>query len=224
MQRNAFRSRARALADPLPPLFDEDGFIIDSSLWTEQLAPTIAAEEGIAELTATGCDIVHKHKGTLWATLTSRGTAAHGSKPELGDNAIMKLLPLLQALDTDFPEEDKFDHLAARPKARRGPNAFLTVQEGCDKFCAFCVVPYTRGAEVSRPAARVMAEARDLVVTLPTRAALLARDNAELVMLEPPFEIPEIELKMAWSPLLHHNPAHRWLRGVIAEVAQKVDA
>ena len=66
--------------------------------------------------------------------------------------------------------------------------------------------------------------AGDLVVTLPTRAALLARDNAELVMLEPPFEIPEIELKMAWSPLLHHNPAHRWLRGVIAEVAQKVDA
>ena len=53
MQRNAFRSRTRALANPLPPLFDEDGFIIDSSLWTEQLAPTIAAEEGIAELTAT---------------------------------------------------------------------------------------------------------------------------------------------------------------------------
>ncbi|WP_102107508.1 tRNA (N6-isopentenyl adenosine(37)-C2)-methylthiotransferase MiaB [Oceaniglobus roseus] len=68
-----------------------------------------------------------------------------------------------RALDTDFPEEDKFDHLAARPKARRAPSAFLTVQEGCDKFCAFCVVPYTRGAEVSRPAARILAEARDLV-------------------------------------------------------------
>ncbi len=68
-----------------------------------------------------------------------------------------------KALDTDFPEEDKFEHLAARPKAKRGPTAFLTVQEGCDKFCAFCVVPYTRGAEVSRPAARVMGEARDLV-------------------------------------------------------------
>jgi tRNA-2-methylthio-N6-dimethylallyladenosine synthase len=67
------------------------------------------------------------------------------------------------ALDTDFPEEDKFDRLAARPKAARGPTAFLTVQEGCDKFCAFCVVPYTRGAEVSRPAERVLAEARDLV-------------------------------------------------------------
>jgi len=45
----------------------------------------------------------------------------------------------------------------------RCPTAFLTVQEGCDKFCAFCVVPYTRGAEVSRPAERVMAEATDLV-------------------------------------------------------------
>ena len=48
-------------------------------------------------------------------------------------------------------------------RARRAPAAFLTVQEGCDKFCAFCVVPYTRGAEVSRPAARIEAEARELV-------------------------------------------------------------
>lgn len=69
----------------------------------------------------------------------------------------------IKALDTDFPEEDKFERLKSRPKARRGPTAFLTVQEGCDKFCAFCVVPYTRGAEVSRPASRVLDEARDLV-------------------------------------------------------------
>lgn len=68
-----------------------------------------------------------------------------------------------RALDTDFPEEDKFDYLAKRSKAKRGPTAFLTVQEGCDKFCAFCVVPYTRGAEVSRPADRVFSEAVDLV-------------------------------------------------------------
>ena len=68
-----------------------------------------------------------------------------------------------KALDTDFPEEDKFERLKARPKAKRGPTAFLTVQEGCDKFCAFCVVPYTRGAEVSRPAERILSEARDLV-------------------------------------------------------------
>ncbi len=69
----------------------------------------------------------------------------------------------IKALDTDFPAEDKFDHLTRRPKAARGPTAFLTVQEGCDKFCAFCVVPYTRGAEASRPAGRVLTEARDLV-------------------------------------------------------------
>jgi tRNA-2-methylthio-N6-dimethylallyladenosine synthase len=68
-----------------------------------------------------------------------------------------------KALDTDFPEEDKFEKLKSRPKAPRGPTAFLTVQEGCDKFCAFCVVPYTRGAEVSRPADRILTEARDLV-------------------------------------------------------------
>ncbi|MGA9253626.1 MAG: tRNA (N6-isopentenyl adenosine(37)-C2)-methylthiotransferase MiaB [Roseobacter sp.] len=68
-----------------------------------------------------------------------------------------------KALDTDFPEEDKFEEMKSRPKARRAPSAFLTVQEGCDKFCAFCVVPYTRGAEVSRPVTRVLDEARDLV-------------------------------------------------------------
>ena len=68
-----------------------------------------------------------------------------------------------KVLDTDFPEEDKFDHLPRGPKMRRAPAAFLTVQEGCDKFCAFCVVPYTRGAEVSRPVARILDEANDLV-------------------------------------------------------------
>ncbi len=65
-------------------------------------------------------------------------------------------------VETEFPAEDKFDHIGRGPKARRAPAAFLTVQEGCDKFCAFCVVPYTRGAEVSRPANKLLAEARDL--------------------------------------------------------------
>ncbi|WP_333683890.1 tRNA (N6-isopentenyl adenosine(37)-C2)-methylthiotransferase MiaB [Pontibaca methylaminivorans] len=68
-----------------------------------------------------------------------------------------------RAIDTDFPVEDKFTGLPPRPRASRGPTAFLTVQEGCDKFCAFCVVPYTRGAEASRPPERILAEARDLV-------------------------------------------------------------
>lgn len=82
-------------------------------------------------------------------------------------------------LDTDFPPEAKFDHLptvgdgddAAKPVEGRA--AFLTVQEGCDKFCTYCVVPYTRGAEFSRPVADVLSEAR----------ALAAKGAAEITLL-----------------------------------------
>ncbi|HTV90944.1 MAG TPA: tRNA (N6-isopentenyl adenosine(37)-C2)-methylthiotransferase MiaB [Stellaceae bacterium] len=65
-------------------------------------------------------------------------------------------------LDTDFPVEAKFDFLPA-PQPPPAVAAFLTVQEGCDKFCTFCVVPYTRGAEYSRPAADILAEAQHLL-------------------------------------------------------------
>jgi tRNA-2-methylthio-N6-dimethylallyladenosine synthase len=66
-----------------------------------------------------------------------------------------------KALDTDMPALSKFGALPAR--RRQGPSAFLTVQEGCDKFCTYCVVPYTRGAEISRPFAAIVDEARALV-------------------------------------------------------------
>ena len=70
-----------------------------------------------------------------------------------------------KVVDTEFPAEDKFAALPAASRAKtlaRGPAAFLTVQEGCDKFCTFCVVPYTRGAEMSRPVAQLVAEAERL--------------------------------------------------------------
>lgn len=68
-----------------------------------------------------------------------------------------------RVVDTEFPAVDKFDAL---PEVRQvdGPCAFLTIQEGCDKFCTFCVVPYTRGAEYSRPVHQIEAEARNLVL------------------------------------------------------------
>ncbi|MEY4055294.1 MAG: tRNA ((37)-C2)-methylthiotransferase MiaB [Pseudomonadota bacterium] len=66
-----------------------------------------------------------------------------------------------RAVDTEMPAETKFDALPARRKV--GPSAFLTVQEGCDKFCTYCVVPYTRGAEVSRPFSDLVDEAKRLV-------------------------------------------------------------
>ena len=69
-------------------------------------------------------------------------------------------------IETEFPTEDKFDHLVAPARAKvasRGISSFLTIQEGCDKFCTFCVVPYTRGAETSRPIAKIIDEARHLV-------------------------------------------------------------
>lgn len=86
----------------------------------------------------------------------------------VGPQAYHRLPELLRAqaggqkdiVDLDMPASPKFDHLPAR--VRRAPSAFLTVQEGCDKFCAFCVVPYTRGSEASRPLSAILAEAEML--------------------------------------------------------------
>ncbi|HEV8680949.1 MAG TPA: MiaB/RimO family radical SAM methylthiotransferase, partial [Stellaceae bacterium] len=85
------------------------------------------------------------------------GPQAYHRLPEMVARAAVE-----RVLDTSFPAEPKFDSLP-QTAATSPLSAFLTVQEGCDKFCTFCVVPYTRGAEYSRPAAAIIAEARRLV-------------------------------------------------------------
>ena len=79
-----------------------------------------------------------------------------------------------RAIDTDMPASPKFDHLPAR--RHQGASAFLTVQEGCDKFCTFCVVPYTRGGETSRPQADLVVEAEMLVAAGAVEITLIGQN------------------------------------------------
>jgi len=104
------------------------------------------------------------------------GPQTYHRLPELLLRALERdLVGGARVVDTDFPAEAKFDHLPEQ-SAGQGPAAFLSVQEGCDKFCTFCVVPYTRGAEFSRPAAAVLAEARRMVATGAVEITLLGQN------------------------------------------------
>jgi len=86
-----------------------------------------------------------------------------------------KRLPGAGVLDTEFPADSKFDHLPS-PQGVRAGSAFLSIQEGCDKFCTFCVVPYTRGAEYSRPVAAILTEASQLVAAGAVELTLLGQN------------------------------------------------
>ena len=101
------------------------------------------------------------------------GPQSYQSLPELVARASRaKGEPILM---TDFPVESKFDSLPGEA-APRGVSAFLTIQEGCDKFCSFCVVPYTRGAEYSRPPGYVLIEARRLALSGVRELTLLGQN------------------------------------------------
>ncbi|MCV0395052.1 MAG: tRNA (N6-isopentenyl adenosine(37)-C2)-methylthiotransferase MiaB [Rhizobiaceae bacterium] len=94
-------------------------------------------------------------------------------------DAVRKALAGEKVVETDYAVEDKFERLPdprAADVRRRGVSAFLTVQEGCDKFCTFCVVPYTRGAEVSRPVAQILAEAEKLAAAGVREITLLGQN------------------------------------------------
>jgi tRNA-2-methylthio-N6-dimethylallyladenosine synthase len=113
-------------------------------------APMIAVAGCVAQ--AEGAEIVARAKVDVVV-----GPQAYHNLPAL----VAQATAGTPALDTGMPAASKFGALPGR--RRVGPSAFLTVQEGCDKFCTYCVVPYTRGAEISRPFAAIVAEAQSLV-------------------------------------------------------------
>lgn len=108
-------------------------------------------------------------------------------------------------INTEFPEVSKFDHL---PKTRtpNGPSAFLSIQEGCDKFCAFCVVPYTRGAEYSRPAADILEEVRALLDSGAREIVLLGQNvnawNGDWSNIDQA-SLPPSDVQNGFAKLLH---------------------
>jgi tRNA-2-methylthio-N6-dimethylallyladenosine synthase len=131
-------------------VFSDIGRLRKDARIADRAAPMIAVAGCVAQ--AEGEEIVRRAKVDVVV-----GPQAYHNLPEL----VAQAAAGGSALDTDMPAIAKFGALPARRKT--GPSAFLTVQEGCDKFCTYCVVPYTRGAEVSRPFDAIVEEARSLV-------------------------------------------------------------
>ncbi len=129
-------------------VYSEVGRIVKNARLDGRDKPVIAVAGCVAQ--AEGDEIMRRSK----AVDVVVGPQAYHRLPEL-------LKQGHGAIDLDMPASPKFEHLPTR--SRKSATAFLTVQEGCDKFCAFCVVPYTRGGEASRPLAAIIAEAQRLV-------------------------------------------------------------
>jgi tRNA-2-methylthio-N6-dimethylallyladenosine synthase len=132
-------------------VYSDIGRIVKGANAEGRAKPLIAVAGCVAQ--AEGAEIPHRAKAVDIVV----GPQAYHRLPQLVADAAAGRI----ALDTDMPAASKFGALPARRKV--GPTAFLTVQEGCDKFCTYCVVPYTRGAEVSRPWADVVNEAKALI-------------------------------------------------------------
>ncbi|MEM7689706.1 MAG: tRNA (N6-isopentenyl adenosine(37)-C2)-methylthiotransferase MiaB [Pseudomonadota bacterium] len=131
---------------------------------TQAKAPMIAVAGCVAQ--AEGEEIMARAPSVSMVV----GPQAYHRLPDMLDKAVKGE----RATDTDMPAIAKFDSLPKRKK--RSPTAFLTVQEGCDKFCTYCVVPYTRGAEISRPYSDLIDEARKLVDTGAREITLLGQN------------------------------------------------
>ncbi|WP_234730800.1 tRNA (N6-isopentenyl adenosine(37)-C2)-methylthiotransferase MiaB [Acidocella facilis] len=133
------------------------------------------AKDGEMMIAVTGC--VAQAEGEVLAKRAPFvdlvvGPQAYHRLPELIAQAHRKTGTVI---DTDFPVEQKFDFLPD-DAAPQGVVSFLSIQEGCDKFCSFCVVPYTRGAEASRPVVSVIAEAKRMVAKGAKELALLGQN------------------------------------------------
>jgi len=132
-------------------VYSDIGRIIKDWRGPEGSAPMIAVAGCVAQ--AEGAEIMARAPAVKMVV----GPQAYHRLPDMLEKAVQGK----RVTDTDMPAQTKFDAL---PKRRRsGPTAFLTVQEGCDKFCTYCVVPYTRGAEISRPYVDLIEEAQRLV-------------------------------------------------------------